>query len=142
MTETTQPHDSLHPRDEAAGRVILVAEDDPALREIIVYKLKKHGFAVVPAADGRDAIDELRQRQRHGPGVALIVADLQMPRATGMDVLKYLAASNQAIPVIVISSFVSSQKSDELKRQGVSAVLSKPFDMHQLLATVDHLFHR
>ena len=84
-----------------ASRRILLAEDDRFLRKAAEATLRQHGFTVVTATDGEEA---LRLAQAEAP--ALILLDLIMPKVQGFEVLRALKANpaTAAIPVIVMSN--------------------------------------
>ncbi len=117
--------------------VVLVIDDDPAAREIIVERLTRHGFATESAADGMEG---LRRARELDP--AAITLDIAMPGLNGWSVLAALKEDPElcVVPVVVIAAFGS-----ELKKGfalGAAACLTKPVD-HELLAnTLNHLTGR
>ncbi len=72
----------------AASARILVADDEPNLRRVLVAILRREGYDVVQAADGADAIDAL------GQPVDVIITDLKMPRVDGMEVLRHASTDH------------------------------------------------
>ena len=86
--------------DEAVRRILL-AEDDRFLRKAAETALKRHGFAVIAAVDGEEA---LRMTRAEAPDLVLL--DLIMPKMQGFEVLRALKADpgTAAIPVIILSN--------------------------------------
>jgi signal transduction histidine kinase/CheY-like chemotaxis protein len=117
--------------------VVLVIDDDPAAREIIVERLTRHGFATETAADGMEG---LRRARELNP--AAITLDIAMPGLNGWSVLAAMKEDSElcVVPVVVIAAFGS-----ELTKGfalGAAACLTKPVD-HELLAdTLNHLTGR
>jgi two-component system KDP operon response regulator KdpE len=108
-------------------RWILVADDDKAIRRLLVRVLTDAGYAVVAARDGVEALDLAKQVYPH-----LIILDLRMPRMSG---LQFLAHSSQ-VPVIVLSGFLRDLSDDLASKSNVVARLEKPVSLDTLRATV------
>ena len=115
------------------GRCILVVDDDPGIRRLLVIFLRRRGFQLLEAVDGREALAEMRA----GNSVRVIM-DLMMPGVSGLDVLRERAAdpSLLRIPMIVVSANNNRAVSDDLLDKDVYAVIGKPFDLNALLTTV------
>ena len=113
--------------------VVLVVEDDPALRGMVVEFLKASGYEILEAADGEAGLD---LATRHVPDVILL--DLALPERTGEDVLRALKEDERTrhIPVLVISGYTRLLRQAEAER--AAALLDKPFDPDELLAKVGH----
>ncbi len=110
---------------------ILVVEDDAVIREFAVQVLARCGFAVDAAEDGAVAWDTLQTSR-----FDLMVTDNNMPRVTGVDLLKKLHAAHLALPVIMATG---SLPQDEFTRSPwlqPAATLLKPYTIEQLLGTV------
>ena len=105
---------------------ILVADDDPAVRALLVKVLEGAGYAVIAAEDGSAAGDLVQQLLPH-----LVILDLNMPRVSGVEFL----ARWQQIPVLVLSGYLADYRLDA-RYSNVVGVLEKPFDPGVLLAKV------
>ena len=103
-------------------RRILLAEDDRFLRKAAEATLKRHGFSVVTATDGEEA---LRLAQAELPD--LILLDLIMPKIQGFEVLRTLKANppTAAIPVIIISNLGQAHDVQQALEAGAAAYLVK-----------------
>lgn len=115
----------------AAGRTILVVEDDPDLRALYRTSLGTAGYAVVTCEDGFDA---LRHIEASGVPNA-VVLDLALPRVSGLDVHRELAAHPETskIPVVVVTgSDISDLNKDEF-----ACVLQKPVNVEALIYAIE-----
>ena len=115
---------------------VLVVEDSPTQREMIIDLLKSNGLTVMVATDGMEA---LQQIQLSCPD--LVVLDIVMPRMNGYEVCRQLKTDpkTQNVPVVMCSS-----KGEEFDRywgmkQGADAYIVKPFQTKELLGTVKQL---
>jgi CheY-like chemotaxis protein len=114
-------------------KTIMVVDDDADVREAVTDLLEAHGYAVIPAANGQDALDELKTGERRP---SLILLDVMMPIMDGQT----FAAEQQAdpdlreIPVVVFTAF--SAALDEMKDMHPSARLEKPVKAERLLDSV------
>ena len=115
---------------------VLIVEDDPDLRRLIVRLLEHDGFAVRAAADGRQALESL------DPMPDVIVADLMMPELDGEQFLIELRSQHpNARPAVVLVS-ASAIREEIAARLEVDASLSKPFDTTELRELVRALADR
>ncbi len=120
---------------------VLVAEDDADMRALIAADLRRDGYRVSEAADGVDLLARLRalaERAGHGreDGPDLLVTDVRMPGATGLDALTYLREIRPAIPVVVITAFGDAATHAMAHDLGACCTLDKPFALSDLRATV------
>ena len=117
-----------------AGRnfTVLVVDDDPNIRRMIVAALKRDGYDFIEAPNGREALDMMRAQH---PDV--VVLDLMMPILSGWDVLRERADDPdlRGIPVIIISANRDPEVATAVA-QGICAFLPKPFDIGALSALV------
>lgn len=114
---------------------ILLADNDRAVSALLVELLKRFGVEAVPAYDGEEAKGKAR-----APGLAAIVCDLDMPRASGVEVLESLADLPAPPPAIVISGYIDEAiRARLLRLPYVREVLRKPFDLLAFARTVRDL---
>ena len=113
---------------------LLVVEDDRDVRETLVRILGDAGYEVKGAADGKEALNELRQPARRP---ALILLDLRMPRMDGQQLHDELGddPSFREIPIIVLSADGRPAAQSQLSR--AVAVLAKPVRLEKLLSLVE-----
>ena len=120
-------------------RRVLVVEDEPDIVELLTHYLQSEGWSVAVAADGRAALDRLKQEP-----VDLLLLDLQIPGVDGLAVCAAVRADPQTrdLPVVMLTA-----RSDETDRilgleMGADDYLVKPFSPKELLARVRALFRR
>ena len=115
---------------------ILVADDEPHIRELIRMYLSKEGYQVESAVDGQDALDKARRLQPD-----LIVLDLMMPRVDGFEVTKELREESD-VPILMLTV----RKEDAIKVKGLELgaddYLTKPFNPKELVARVKAILRR
>ncbi len=125
--------------DEEKSPVILVIDDEPAIRLGLVVAIRRHGFQVIEAVDGSDGLQKARM---HLPDV--IVSDVMMPPPDGFELKRLLNsdAATSSIPFIFLTA--RSGKDDRLAgiRDGADDYIAKPFGMEELLARLDGLLRR
>ncbi|HEU0034426.1 MAG TPA: sigma-54 dependent transcriptional regulator [Kofleriaceae bacterium] len=109
---------------------ILVADDEQNLRRVLVAMLKRDGHEVVQAADGAEAIQQLAD-------VDVVITDLRMPGADGMDVLRSAAKNHPHVPVIMITAYGSVGQAVEAIKAGAFDYIEKPFEQDSIRAIVE-----
>jgi CheY-like chemotaxis protein len=122
---------------QAKSRVVLVVEDDPAVRELTLARLKAIGYGVVEAPDGPKAIEILKDQ---GP-VDLVLTDLVMPGGlSGRDVAILARELRPGIKVMLTSGYAEDIVRDDDPQLGSTQVLRKPYRQADLVAALRELF--
>jgi DNA-binding response OmpR family regulator len=118
-------------------RRILVVEDDIKTVELIRLYLERDGFRVIPAYDGRTALDLVQQQTPE-----LIVLDLMLPKLRGLDFCRILRAEASKIPIIMLTA--KSTEDDLLRglELGADDYMTKPFSPRELVARVRTVLRR
>ena len=116
--------------DETRLRV-LVVDDDQAIREALSRTLEKLGYDVVLANDGQAGLDRLREGEIH-----ILLADLQMPKLSGQELLKAARAIAPDVEVIVITGHGTVEDAVEAMKDGAYDFITKPFKRVQLERTI------
>ena len=109
---------------------VLVVDDDPAIQRTLAIGLRARGYDVLPARDGRTAVQACRDDE---PDVVLL--DLGLPDLSGVEVLRTVREWS-AVPVIVLSARHGSDDKVEALDVGADDYVTKPFGMDELLARV------
>jgi PAS domain S-box-containing protein len=125
-------------RAPVGAGTILFVDDEPALRSLAQRTLERHGYRVLPAADGREAIAVLKAN----PEVRAVVLDLAMPEMTGDIAGPILRSLRPDVPLILSSGYPAS---DVLERVGpgvAAAFLQKPYEAGMLSAKVDEVLRK
>jgi len=114
--------------------LVLVVDDEEAVREMGEVLVASLGHDVVTARDGVDALDVFAQR---GDGIGCVVLDISMPRLDGWETLVQLRRVRPDLPIVMVSGYERSQAMDH--RDGANEVvyLHKPFTRHEMAAAID-----
>ena len=106
---------------------LLLVEDKNELRAMLRKALERAGYVVDEAADGSAAIQKVRARR-----YLLVITDLKMPGASGLDVLRETKAADATIPVILLTAFGSVEEAVAAMKDGAYDFLQKPVDLDHL----------
>jgi DNA-binding response OmpR family regulator len=133
----------LDSADGSRSPTAVVAEDDAALRDVIVAALRADGFLVSTARDGRELLEIVRAAAcEDGTPPDLIVSDVRMPSLSGLDALTELGALLRETRVLVMTAFGDAATHARARSIGAFGVLHKPFDLDALRAAVLNPPHR
>ncbi|OJT17685.1 DNA-binding response regulator [Archangium sp. Cb G35] len=110
---------------------ILVIDDEANLRKVLAAMLRRDGFDVTVAADGEQGLAEFNKN-----GADIVVTDLVMPKAGGMEVLRAVNAANPDVPVIIITAHGTVDSAVEAIKAGAFDYVTKPFDQSELSAVI------
>jgi two-component system KDP operon response regulator KdpE len=110
---------------------VLVVDDEPAIRRFLRTSLTARGYDIAEAADGPQALDEVR---RHAPD--LLVLDLGLPGIDGLEVIRRLREGGSVIPIIVLSIRADEAGKVEALDLGADDFVTKPFGVDELLARI------
>ncbi len=119
-----------------SARTILFVEDDQSLMEAVKYNLKKEGYTVISATDGRQAIDLAKEENPD-----LVILDIMLPELDGFEVCRILR-KEMTMPILMLTA-----RSDEVDKIvgleiGADDYLTKPFSVRELLARIKALMRR
>lgn len=116
---------------------ILVADDDEIARDVICTLLLREGFSVIAASDGLDAIKILSLED-----INLVITDLRMPGADGVEVLRYAMKNNPDIAVVILTAFGTLDTTLEAIKEGAYDYLTKPFKIQEMIILADRAYKR
>jgi two-component system, NtrC family, response regulator PilR len=106
---------------------ILVVDDERSMRELLAIVLKREGYDVLLAPDGRTALAALERGT-----VDLLISDIKMPDMTGIEVLRAAKGADPTVEAIMMTAFASQETAIEALRLGACDYLIKPFDVDEL----------
>jgi two-component system cell cycle sensor histidine kinase/response regulator CckA len=112
---------------------ILLVDDEETVLRYGCRVLEKHGFEVLSAANG---VEALTRAQGHRGPIDLLLTDVMMPGMNGCDLATHLLALRPSLRVLFISGYAEDALADQLRRTRPSAFLGKPFKPKALLAKV------
>jgi len=115
---------------------ILIAEDDEMVRDVIEKLLTDEGYSVVMANDGLEAVKMLRMEN-----IFLVLTDLRMPGADGMEVLRTAVQVNPKTSVVILTAYGTLDTALEAMKAGAYDYIVKPFVMQQLILVVRNAFN-
>jgi CheY-like chemotaxis protein len=113
------------------NRRVLVVDDDRQVRQILVASLRLKSLTIDEAADGREAIDLLRQ---HTYNVVLL--DILMPNVDGFDVLTAIDEEATSAPIVLVVSGAERSLLRELDSKQIHGIVRKPFDPQEVANVV------
>ena len=113
-----------------AGRILIV-DDDPGIRNLMARALRGAGYRISCAGDGEAGWDALCAE-----GFDLLITDHEMPRLTGLDLLRRVRAGSLHVPVILTSGRMPWNEKDLLQLLPPGKALEKPFMLGKLLASI------
>lgn len=118
---------------------ILIVEDEPDIVKMLEYNLKKEGFRITSASDGREA---LRRVERDRPDI--IILDLMLPEIDGLEVCKFLKQSPGTANIPIIMLTAKAQETDKIVglELGADDYITKPFSIRELTARVKAVLRR
>ncbi|MEO9171347.1 MAG: response regulator transcription factor [Candidatus Baltobacteraceae bacterium] len=119
-----------------AAPLIVVAEDDTAIRDLLTHHLEREGFAVIAVGDGPAAV----RAARHAAD--LVILDVGLPGLDGFDVARTLRREERRVPIILLTA-----RTDEIDRVvglelGADDYVCKPFSLRELIARVRAVLRR
>jgi DNA-binding response OmpR family regulator len=111
--------------------VVLIADDDPDILELVALTLERDGYEVASARTGEEALRIAAERTLH-----LAVLDLMMPGVDGYEVTRRLRAADRdhQLPILILSAFAEDRQAALALAAGANAYMRKPFSPRELLA--------
>jgi two-component system response regulator PilR (NtrC family) len=106
---------------------ILVVDDEPSMREMLGIVLRRDGYEVCVAENGRQAVEQLRSKP-----FDLLLSDIKMPDITGVEVLRAAKDISRDIVAFMMTAYASTSTAVEAMRLGAVDYLTKPFSMDEL----------
>src|SRR5437899_12160826 len=107
---------------------LLIADDDPGLRQSLERTLTREGYRVILASDGNAALERLQ-----AGGVDPVLTDLKMPRLSGIELLRAVKAIASEVDVIPLTAFGTVEEAVKAMKEGAYDLLTRPFQPGELL---------
>jgi len=126
-------------RPRTGHELILVVEDEPALRHVVCDVLRRVGYHVVEARDGREAMELWKTR---GHEIDLVLSDVVMPHVGGPDLKRWIDAQRPMTRTIFMSGYTNSETFDEVLTDTGADFLQKPFTPDELARRVRDVLDR
>ncbi len=112
---------------------VLLVDDDKDLSESVASLFEADKFRFQFLEDGTDVKDFVSRNQN----LDLVMLDVNLPTLSGLEVLKEIRRVNERLPVIVMSGYINTEDAIEAMREGAFEYLTKPFEVHRLIDTVN-----
>jgi CheY-like chemotaxis protein/HPt (histidine-containing phosphotransfer) domain-containing protein len=126
----------------AAGELILVVDDHPTNRRLLVQQLAWIGYAAEAVADGSQALARFLERRAAGKPHALVITDCQMPEMDGYELTRRIreteSGGRQRAVVLAFTANTLREAADECHAAGMNDVLTKPIELKHLKAKLEH----
>src|SRR5512139_3771187 len=116
---------------------ILLAEDEKTQRDLLEGFLKKEGFSVESAANGREALDKLER-----DFFDIILLDYKMPELDGLQTLREVRRLYPEIPVVMMTAYGTVETAVASMKEGALDYLTKPIDLDELLLILQKVIER
>ena len=114
---------------------ILAVDDVPENLDIVRMRLQAHGYEVVTATDGKEALS----RFGDNGDIDVILLDAMMPNMSGVEVLQEIRKSGSEIPVVIISAHLDAQEPSRMRKLGATDCVPKPFEWDDLIGKIEEL---
>ncbi|MFZ0075070.1 response regulator [Exiguobacterium sp. RIT452] len=106
---------------------LLIAEDEPGIRNLLAQLFRAQGYTTDVAVDGLETIERLKEADYD-----LLLMDVNMPGRTGLEVLRHQDEVGRRVRTILMTALGEKEAMEEAKRLGVVAFFGKPFDIFEL----------
>lgn len=111
------------PLPEGGGRTVLLLDDEPAIARSVGLMLERLGYRVMSFTNAAEALDAFEA----GPAaIDLVLTDLTMPEASGLEVVRRVHAVRQGVPVVLMSGYLSEAERQRAERSGICGMVDKP----------------
>ncbi len=137
-TETLKAEEHQHELPAGNGEAILVVDDEDQIREMTKKSLEAHGYKVITANDGKEAIALYSQ---HRELIKAVLMDMMMPVMDGPASIQELHKINPGVKIIAVSGLTEKDKLARVNETHIHAFLTKPYTAEKLLNTVNDILN-
>ncbi len=133
-------HEPPEPDGEEASKSkkrILAVDDEPQIIELLSVMLEEQGYKVVTCSNAQEALGRIES-----DSFDLVLTDLSMPGYSGMELAKRIGSISPATPVILLTGWSSDLDKEELRKNGIRAVINKPFKLAQLISVIERIIKK
>ena len=122
---------SNEPNAAATSPRILIVDDDPSQRSLLVSFLSSQGFTTIPAESGERALQVLKQEP-----ITMMISDVRMAGLSGLETLRLARKDHAKLPVLMVTAYTDIRDAVEAMRDGALDYLAKPINLDELLRAV------
>lgn len=123
--------------DKESRGYVVVVDDEPELRSLLVDQLTMEGYHVRAFADGAEALAFLNGDSAEAGMVELVITDLRMPDVDGLSLLRNFKPKHPDVPVILMTAFASVESAVEGLRKGAFDYVTKPFKLMEMSHAIE-----
>ena len=117
---------------EPSEKIILLADDEPMLGDLLAELLETNGYSVIKVASGKEALKVLTEEIK----VDLAIIDYNMPGLSGLETIAEIRKLNLDIPIILSSGSLWANQESEFLKYKINGQLNKPYEFEAMLATI------
>ena len=112
---------------------ILVVDDEPDILRVVIFRLKKLGYEVLTASDGKEGLDLIKSKRPD-----LVLLDFRLPTIDGLEITRRVKADDELknIPIILLTASSTVEISKKAEEANADDCITKPFEPEELLAKV------
>jgi hypothetical protein len=133
----TEPVEDLE-LPKGHGELILVVDDEPAIRDITKTSLQTYNYRTLTASDGIEAVALYVEHQEE---ISVVLTDMMMPSMDGPTTIRTLQKINPQVKIIAVSGLAPNEKLTKAVGASVKTFLSKPYTVKELLTTLQGVLH-
>ncbi len=122
-----------------SSRTVLLVDDEEVVLDVGVQMLQHFGYAVLPAANGHEALQLYTENKEK---IDLVILDMVMPDMGGRVVYDRLKQCNSEVKVLLSSGYSISGEASEIMKCGCNGFIQKPFNIKELTAQIDHILQQ
>ena len=122
-------------KSSSTEKIILLADDEMMLRDLLAELLESNGYSVIKVSSGVEALKVLTEEIK----VDLVIMDYSMPEMNGLECVNQIRKLKFEMPVILSTGSLSLEKDFNPKKMGINSLLSKPYEFDTMLATIQQL---
>ncbi len=122
-------------KSSSTEKIILLADDEMMLRDLLAELLESNGYSVIKVSSGVEALKVLTEEIK----VDLVIMDYSMPEMNGLECVNQIRKFKFEMPVILSTGSLSLEKDFNPKKMGINSLLSKPYEFDTMLATIQQL---
>lgn len=115
---------------------ILVVEDEKHMSHLLEKVLSRHGWRVLVASDGEQAIEAYRSQKLR---IDVVLLDVGLPKIAGLQVLSKIKAENPGVRVVIASGYLEPKTKTEMSDAGVKHFVNKPYTLDEVVQTIQSL---
>jgi DNA-binding NtrC family response regulator len=117
-------------QDPGRNRTMLIVDDERLMLRLLEKFFSQHGYHVLVASDGEQAIEVYRC---YKPRIDAVLLDIRLPKTTGEEVFRRMKEENAAVKVIIASGYLAANVKADLTFEGVKHFVNKPYMLNELL---------